>query len=312
MSDEVETGIHVGLRIDVDTLSGTREGVPFLLNLLAQHGIKASIFFSVGPDNMGRHLRRLLKPAFLLKMIRSNAPGLYGWSILLQGTFWPGRNIGKAAAGVMRSAVSAGHEVGLHAWDHHYWQIKVDKLSRQGIAEQLQLGMSALSDILSRPVTCSASAGWKCTDKVLLEKKQYDFSYNSDCRGDAIFIPVVNHQEIDTPQIPVTLPTYDEIIGSDGINDENYNEHLLSLMKPGRLNVLTIHAEVEGISRRKLAENFFELARQRNIHFSPLGQLLPSERANLPRCTIESKPLPGREGTVCWQGVQVAQNAVLA
>ena len=311
MSDEIETEIHVGLRIDVDTLSGTREGVPFLLNLLAQHGIKASIFFSVGPDNMGRHLRRLLKPAFLLKMIRSNAPGLYGWSILLQGTFWPGRNIGKAAADVMRNAVDAGHEIGLHAWDHHYWQIKIDKLSRQGIAEQLELGMSELTRILSRPVTCSASAGWKCTDNVLLEKQQYNFLYNSDCRGDAIFMPVVDNRETNAPQIPVTLPTYDEIIGSDGINDTNYNEHLLSLIKPGVLNVLTIHAEVEGISRRKLAENFFELARQRNIQFSPLGHLLPEQREDLPRYTIESKRLPGREGSVCWQGARVARNAAL-
>ena len=302
----MDTGINVGLRVDVDTLSGTREGVPFLLELFAKHDIQASIFFSVGPDNMGRHLWRLLKPAFLLKMIRSNAPGLYGWSILLQGTFWPGRKIGKLAADVMRSAVDAGHEIGLHAWDHHYWQIKVDNLSRQGIAEQLKLGMSELERILSRSVTCSAAAGWKCTDNVLLEKQQYDFLYNSDCRGDAIFIPVVDQQEMDVPQIPVTLPTYDEIIGRDGINDANYNEHLLSLIRPGRLNVLTIHAEVEGVSRRKLAEDFFELARQRNIRFFPLGQLLPDQQADLPRYTIESKRLPGRQGTLCCQGDRVA------
>jgi len=312
MAGEINTGINVGLRVDVDTLSGTREGVPFLLDLFAKHGIQASFFFSVGPDNMGRHLRRLLKPAFLIKMIRSNAPGLYGWSILLQGTFWPGRKIGEAAADVMRSAADAGHEIGLHAWDHHYWQIKIDKMSRQGIAEQLQLGHAELARILARPVTCSAAAGWKCNDSVLLEKQQYDFLYNSDCRGDAIFIPVVDEQEIDAPQIPVTLPTYDEIIGSGGITDANYNEHILSLIKPGVLNVLTIHAEVEGMSRRKLAEEFFALARQRNIPFSPLGKLLPEQRVNLPRCTIESKRLPGREGTVCWQGVQVEPRAVPA
>jgi undecaprenyl phosphate-alpha-L-ara4FN deformylase len=311
MSNVTETAIQVGLRIDVDTLNGTREGVPFLLELLQKHGISASIFFSVGPDNMGRHLRRLLKPAFLLKMIRSNAPGLYGWSILFQGTFWPGRKIGKAAADVMLDAATAGHEIGLHAWDHHYWQIRIDSLPRERIAEQLELGMTELKRILARPVSCSASAGWKCNDRVLLEKQAFDFSYNSDCRGDAIFIPVVQQQEIDTPQIPVTLPTYDEIIGSDGINDRNYNEQLLSLIKPGQLNVLTIHAEVEGVSRRNLAEQFFELARQRNICFYPLGHFLPEDPALLPRCTIESKPLPGREGTVCWQGSQVTSHSAL-
>jgi len=297
-----EQHIEVGLRVDVDTLQGTREGIPFLLDQFCQRGILSSVFFSVGPDNMGRHIWRLLKPAFLLKMLRSNAPGLYGWSILLQGTFWPGRKIARHAAKEMIDTQRAGHEVGLHAWDHHFWQLRADRLSPERIAVDLERGLQELNRILPVSVECSATAGWKCTGNVLQQKQTRNFRYNSDCRGNTLFIPVVDGEALSSPQIPVTLPTYDEIIGSHGITDDNYNQHLLSLIKPDRLNVLTIHAEVEGISRRHLFVEFLNLAADHKINFVPLGNLLPDDPFDLPRHTIESKRLPGREGVVCTQG----------
>lgn len=291
---------QLGLRIDVDTYRGTRLGVPALCGTLAKHGVKGTFFFSVGPDNMGRHLWRLLKPAFLLKMLRSNAASLYGWDILLRGTFFPGPIIGKKCASEIKRAADEGHEIGLHAWDHHAWQAKIDSMDAAAIFQHLEKGFQTLEKICGAAPTCSAAPGWKCNEPVLLQKERFPFLYNSDCRGEAVFVPVVGGQELRQPQVPVNLPTYDEIIGCNGITDENYNGHVLSLLNPTGLNVLTIHAEVEGIARSGLFEDFLRQAVAAGIELVPLGALAGAP-ASLPRCGIRSEVLPGREGWIAFQ-----------
>lgn len=292
--------MKMGLRIDVDTFRGTRIGVPSLCRVLARHGIKATFFFTVGPDNMGRHLWRLLRPAFLWKMLRTRASRLYGWDILLRGTFWPGSVIGKRLAGVIRDAAQVGHEVGLHAWDHHAWQAHIDRMDADTICRSLDWGAELLSELLGHPPICSAVPGWKCNDRVLKEKARFAFRYNSDCRGDRIFRPVVDGRELLQPQIPVTLPTYDEVIGQNGVSNDNYNEYLLGLLRPGKLNVLTIHAEVEGIVCLPMFERFVDLALSQGHQFVPLGDMLrESPRVILSR--IVPGEIPGREGWVACQ-----------
>jgi len=290
----------LGLRIDVDTYRGTRLGVPNLCRLFSRHGLFATFFFSVGPDNMGRHILRVFRPAFLKKMLRSRAPSLYGWDILLKGTLWSGPVIGERLARVISNASDLGHEIGLHAWDHHAWQAKIDKMDTKQIHAHLKKGCDMIEHITGNPPACSAAPAWKSTDAALLAKKEFPFAYNSDCRGEAIFMPRVSGHEITQPQIPATLPTYDEIIGEGGVTDENYNDYIFSLVRPERLNVLTIHAEVEGISRYNLFADFLEKALQKKFAVVPLGRLLDA-KPPIGTAKMVQKHLPGRDG---WLSVQ--------
>ncbi len=292
--------MKIGLRIDVDTFRGTRTGVPNLCGVLARHDVKATFFLSVGPDNMGRHLWRLLRPAFLWKMLRTRASRLYGWDILLRGTFWPGPVIGRKLAGVIRDTAQAGHEVGLHAWDHHAWQAHLDRMDSDAIRRSLERGVEMLSGLLGHPPTCSAVPGWKCNALVLEEKARLAFCYNSDCRGDSIFRPLVDGCESPQPQVPVTLPTYDEVVGRDGVSNDNCNEYLLGLLRPGKLNVLTIHAEVEGIVCLHMFEEFIEKALSQGHRFVPLGEVL-RESPHGAVARIVPREIPGREGWVACQ-----------
>jgi undecaprenyl phosphate-alpha-L-ara4FN deformylase len=294
---------NLGLRVDVDTLSGTRQGVPTLCRLFRRHGIRASFFFSVGPDNMGRHVWRLLRPVFLVKMMRSRAASLYGWDILLRGTFWPGPDIGIRAGAMIRAAADDGHEIGLHAWDHHAWQARIEGMDAAAIGRVLRRGFERLTTITGNPPVCSAVPAWRCTPAALTEKLAFPFSYNSDCRGRSIFYPVVDGHHLPQPQIPVTLPTYDEVIGRDGITNANYNDHLLDLIQPGRLNVLTIHAEVEGGACEGMFAAFLNSALAREIRPVPLGVLL--DTADIGVGEMIRGTLAGREG---WLSRQREEN----
>jgi undecaprenyl phosphate-alpha-L-ara4FN deformylase len=96
------------------------------------------------------------------------------------------------------------------------------------------------------------------------------------------------------------LPTYDEVIGHNGITEENYNNYMLSLFKPDRLNILTIHAEVEGIARLSLFDAFLRMADANNIRFMTLGAFLTDD-LEIGQAAIIKKTIKGREGWVSCQ-----------
>ena len=291
-------GTTLALRVDVDTFRGTRDGVPRLLELFAARSIRATFFVTLGPDNMGRHLRRLIRPRFIAKMLRSSAASLYGWDILLAGTLWPGRIIGSSLTEVLRAIGRAGHEVGLHAWDHHKWQVAALRMSTRRVREEIHCGVYAFREVFGRLPDCTAAAGWVCNGPVLAAKEEFGFRYNSDCRGRTLFVPVVDGERL-APQIPTTLPTYDEVIGRNGVTDDTYNAELLRLIAPHQLNVLTIHAEVEGMSRAGLFESFLDRCNERDIAITPLSHLLIGQ--SLPSDEVCLAPVAGRDGDVCWQ-----------
>ena len=290
----------LGLRIDVDTFRGTREGIPRLRKILGKHGIRATFYLTLGPDNMGRHLFRLFKPKFIAKMVRSSAPCLYGWDIVFKGLLWPGPLIGKKLGKTIAVLKGDGHEIGLHAWDHHAWQTRIEKMDKTGVRKHLIKASDTLFEITGKRAVTSAVPGWKSTDTSLEVKEEFSFLYNSDCRGDSVFFPLVNGKELSVPQVPVTLPTYDEVIGRNGISRDGFNDRTLSLLRPNRLNVLTIHAEAEGGCYAGMFSEFLDKALDMGITVISLGKIIehfPPKKYN----RMIKRPFPGREG---WLSVQ--------
>ena len=73
--------------------------------------------------------------------------------------------------------------------------------------------------------------------------------YASDARGTHPFYPRANSTVFKTVQIPTTLPTLDELLGRPEYPESKLTDHYLSLLRPDRPNVLTAHAELEGMAK---------------------------------------------------------------
>ena len=127
--------LRVALKVDCDTALGTRDGIPRLLALFDRKKIRATFFFSLGPDRSGRAaLRVFTRKGFLKKMLRSRAPSLYPIRTMLSGTLLPAPAIGRACRDAIRSVAAAGHETGVHAWDHVGWHDGLPKWARERVA----------------------------------------------------------------------------------------------------------------------------------------------------------------------------------
>ena len=121
---------QLALKVDVDTYVGMRDGVPALQRALDARGIPASVFVVVRPRSLrAARCGAASKPGFLAKMLRTNAPGMYGWRTLLYGTLLPGPQIARSFPEHLRALAAAGHEVGVHGYDHVYWHDRLQRAS---------------------------------------------------------------------------------------------------------------------------------------------------------------------------------------
>lgn len=292
----------IALKIDVDTYIGTRDGVPRLLEILERFGIRATFYFSMGPDNSGKAVRRIFtRKGFLKKMLRTKAPSAYGLKTLLYGTLLPAPMIAASFPDVLKQTEHKGHEVGIHCWDHVKWHDYLPWLPKPITALELGRASALFVEILGHRASTTAAPGWTVSADSLEIQDAMNLDYCSDSRGIKPFFPVMAGRRFRTLQIPTTWPTADELLGENGITAETINDHYLTLLRPG-LNVHTIHAEMEG---RGLAPSFTDLLERllaRGARFLTLAEAAEEYGRNAPDAPLAMGELPGRAGRVAIQG----------
>jgi peptidoglycan/xylan/chitin deacetylase (PgdA/CDA1 family) len=276
----------LGIKIDVDTYHGMKNGVPRLLNILGNYDIKGTFFLSIGPDASGRAILQIVKnPRFLKKMVRTNAVGLYGLRTALYGTLLPSPMIALSFPDIVQEILSQGHEVQFHAWDHRRWQDEVHTRSTQWIRDWFEKGIRGFAELTGQGPLAFGAPAWIINDKVLDVLKDYQFEYLSCTRAKKPFI----HEKIGVVEIPSDLPCFEEVGVPEGISA------VTSILKDGDMHVLPVHAEVEG---GIWSSHFIELLDQvkmsgyRFTTLSEIRKLLPVDKLTVRKYRIEL--LPGR------------------
>lgn len=300
---------RVALKIDVDTLRGTLEGVPALAALLRRLDAGATFYFSVGPDHTGRALKRLLRPGFLRKVRRTRVASHYGLRTLLYGTLLPGPRIGARAGHVMRAVRDAGFEVGVHCYDHVRWQDGVRTAGAAWTRRELEKAITTFADVFGEPPRSHASAGWQINRHALALEQELGFAYASDTRGLGPFYPSLDGVDGRCVQLPTTLPTFDELIGVAGRDASGAAAEVsrLTRLAPDAAHVFTLHAELEGMRLlpqfERLVQSWLEDGYALVALEALAAELDPSAT---PRHRLRLEEIPGRSGVLAVQGERVA------
>jgi len=276
----------LGLKIDVDTYWGMKNGVPSVLQTLKEFNIKGTFFLSIGPDNSGRAALQLIRnPLFFKKMMRTNAAALYGWRTALYGTLLPAPMIALSFPQIVNQIIAEGHEVQFHAWDHRRWQDELFRKSESWIRDWFAKGIAGFEKLTDNKPTAFGAPSWLIDDRVLEIMKEYKFDYVSCARAKAPFI----HESINILEIPSDLPCFEEINAKNGVSV------ITDLLKDGGTHVLPVHAEVEGGIFQNQFRELLEKTLDSGIEVVPLNKIKEKlDIKTLPVRKYKMELLPGR------------------
>ncbi|MES2206652.1 MAG: 4-deoxy-4-formamido-L-arabinose-phosphoundecaprenol deformylase [Pseudomonadota bacterium] len=300
------------LKVDVDTYRGTLEGVPRLVHCLKRHQTPSTFLFSLGPDRTGRAIKRVFRPGFFSKVSRTSVVEHYGVRTLLYGTLLPAPDISLRCAAQLHETEANGHEVGIHCFDHITWQDGVMAADVPTTERWMRAAQERFKLIFKRQAKIHGAAGWQMNAQAFRLTEQLGFEWSSDTRGEYPFLPIVNGQTIFCPQLPTTLPTFDELLGLNGQTAKHVVDELLHYTQETPLcgHIYTLHAELEGGKLMYYFEQLLEGWKKQGYRFltlSEFGKLAVHQAGgyldSLPRHDINfNGQLAGRSGTLCTPG----------
>jgi Predicted xylanase/chitin deacetylase len=196
----------------------------------------------------------------------------------------------------MRAARAAGHECGIHTWDHVLWQDNVRTRDADWTRRQMELAHARFVEVFGEAPATHGAAGWQMNPAAFRQIDAWGMRYASNGRGAGPCVPEIDGVALAHVELPTTLPTLDELIGRDGIDEANVVAALLRRTAGDRSHVFTLHAELEGALFAPALESLLRGWRGQGHELVSLGEYfarvsrgpLPTLRSRGERCRGEA------------------------
>lgn len=261
------TQAMIALRIVVPGYAANG-ALPGLIDLLRTEGVGASFVFACGPD-------------------------------------WLGRSLTRHCAATLHQVRDAAFDLGTYGWRPAQWVQHSAQASAAWLEDNLRRTLDSFAALFALPPQLHAAPGWCSHPHALRLTQRLGFACASDTRGRHPFIPVWNGEIVRCPQIPVTLPTLDELTAAPRQDSAAAIAAVLALTAnpPPHGHVFSLQA-TRALARdlapvRQLLDGW----REQGYEVASIRSLASAlVVAKLPRHEIVTGMVPGRKASVLLQG----------
>ncbi|WP_374347068.1 polysaccharide deacetylase family protein [Chitinimonas sp.] len=296
----------LALKIDIDTVAAARSSTPKLIELLQHHQAQASFYFALGPDRSGRSNGPLFRIGEhrSQQTINRRLSGPRGLA-RLYGNVLPAPLLARQAQAEMKQVQQAGFELGFTAWDRVNWVKLAQQADEAWYQQEIATANAAFASLFGHPARSMAAPLWRASRPLFRLQQRMGMRFGSDCRGHGPFLPVVDGEPVAIAQLPTTLPLLQELIGADGLTEQDAVQQLLRLSRttPPYGHVFTIHAGSDCGKRLPLLQALLAGWQEQGYRLVSLQQLFDTlDASTLPWHTLEQQSWEGFAGKLASQG----------
>ena len=254
----------IHLRIDVDFLSGWIDAVPFFLDTLDRHAMRATFFGVVGFNRIGGSLKRLGDAAYRRRYWQLGPWQSYRCLRHDRSVQRPMIEYNEVRDAI-RSIQSRGHEFALHGWDHGWWADHVWQAPRERLEMEVDRAYAAVE---SETPLAWGSPNWRSRDDLERCWQRHQTPYLSEGWGSE---PLRVAGRVN---LPVTDCLEPQRLQQRRATDEQLVGSWLDEIVARPYTLLCVHDYFEGLMQRPLFSRLIEETARRQIAIAPLQDVV--------------------------------------